>query len=77
MRTIRAGIFEQFDFNLTTICMSDFLEVQNKNVCSHITNMWPGGAGALLLFQVNGYRFSNCCLHLPHKTFKTITGRQN
>jgi hypothetical protein len=58
MKPIRAGIFsDEFDFNLTTICLKDFLDRQYKQNCSNITGMWPSGAGAMLFFQV---KIFNC-----------------
>jgi hypothetical protein len=51
---LTAGVFlNSYDFNLTSICITNGLTIENKEKCKHLKiDMWPSEMGALLFYQV-------------------------
>jgi hypothetical protein len=53
MQNLKAGILKRYDFNLTSICVTNGLHIQNREKCKDLkTAMWPSEMGALLFYQV-------------------------
>jgi hypothetical protein len=53
MKLLNAGIFaDDQDYNLTSLCMTHFLDRQYKKNCTSITGVSPSAIGPLVFFQV-------------------------
>jgi hypothetical protein len=51
---LTVGVFlYRFDFNATSLCITNGLHIENKEECKDLKiDMWPSEMGALLFFQV-------------------------
>jgi hypothetical protein len=72
MSTINTGISPyNLDFNLATLCLQHFFDIEYKNRCSKISGASPAAIGSLLFFQVGQKR------NLSYKYRTSIVGVDN
>jgi hypothetical protein len=60
MQNLKAGILNRYDFNLTSICITNGLDIGTKEKCKDLQiDMWPSEMGALLFYQVRNWKLNN------------------